>query len=113
MKTITVPKDSIAQNRLNYDSCDSTELIELNLETNILSKLFAIGFFNSINQLTNSMIDDFEDQEIVQEELLNKVINSDLFDRDKYDTELNEIACRIKELFTEAYNRKTGIYFFF
>lgn len=113
MKTITVPKDILAQNRLNYDLSAPTELIELHLDVDTLSKLFAIGFFNSINQISNSIIDDFEDERIVENELLAKIINSNLFDKDKYDAILYNIVSQIKELFIEAHNRKTGIYFFF
>jgi hypothetical protein len=64
MKFISVPRDSIAEERLDYDMAEREELIELNLDGESFYKLLKADFFNSINKMIGKLIDDFEDEHI-------------------------------------------------
>ncbi|WP_158989503.1 hypothetical protein [Mucilaginibacter sp. L196] len=113
MKIICVPKDSIAEKRLEYDLAESDELIELNFEDESFYKLWNTGFFNSINKMIGIIIDDFEDEHISNITEIKKVIDSDIFSNYSLDKKLDIITEKIKSLFEEAYKRKTSIRFFF
>lgn len=113
MKTICVPINLLSQSRLDFDECKPGDLIELNLSNDMYNKLLDLGFFNRINLLTDSNIDDFEDEHISDIAKIKNVLESSLFDRDQYETELYRIVCQIEQLFVEALNRGTGVFFFF
>jgi hypothetical protein len=113
MKTICVPKDSEAQAHLNLDESQPGELIELIIDDDTISKLWEVGFFDSINRLAHSNIDKFEDESIIEKEQLMKVINSNLFDQDLYDVHLYSFIGNIGDLFKKAIRYNTGVYFYF
>ncbi|MBS1521839.1 MAG: hypothetical protein JST50_12630 [Bacteroidetes bacterium] len=113
MKHICVPKDQDALVRLDADRNIPGDLIEITLNDEDFNKLWEKGFFHSINIQTNSIIDDFEDEHILDECQLNKVVNSELFESENYEGEIFEVVREIKGLFEEALHRKTGIHFYF
>ena len=113
MKNICVPKDQEALHRLDHNQNISGDLLEVNLDDQDFEKLWQSDFFTSINVLTNSIIDIFEDEHIVEAEKLKNVINSHLFENGKYDEDIFKIVGEIKKLFKEALQRKTGIHFYF
>jgi len=113
MKTICVPKDSLAQTHLDFDESQPGELIELNISDTTFNSLWEAGFFKSINKLTHSIIDNFEDERITEKDQLMKVLNSNLFNRKLYDKELHEVVEKIRDLFNKALTYNTGIYFYF
>ncbi|HWW43096.1 hypothetical protein [Pedobacter sp.] len=113
MKTICVPKDSIAQTHLDFDESQPGELIELSMEDETVNQLLMLGFFDSINKLTHSNIDNFEDESITAKHQLMKVLDSNLFDKKSYDQELHQVIDDIKDLFNMAIASSTGVYFYF
>ncbi|HTD40296.1 MAG TPA: hypothetical protein VK671_06720 [Mucilaginibacter sp.] len=113
MKSICVPVDEAALSRLDYDQNIPGDLIEISLNNEDFKKLWEKGFFHNINIQTNSTIDDFEDEHILDVGQLNKVTNSGLFESKGYDEEIFKVVCEIKGLFDEALKRKTGIHFYF
>jgi len=113
MKTICVPKDSLAQTHLDFDESQPGELIELNIDDATFDSLWKVGFFKSINKLTNSIIDVFEDESISEKAQLMKVLNSNLFDKKLYDKALHQVIDNISDLFNKAITYDTGVYFYF
>lgn len=113
MKVICVPKDKSALRRLDYDLSESDDLIEIYLDSNTLAKLFELKFFQKINDVANSNIDDFEDESILGANELRKVIDSGVFELNGYDDKLKEVILNIENLFRQALNLETGIFFFF
>ncbi len=113
MKTICVPKTQLAQTRLNFDECEQEDLMELHLNKNTFDLIWHIGFFKTINKLTNSLIDDFEDESITNKTELLKVLNSNLFNKNLYDSSLYPAIDGIKDLFNKAVDFGTGVYFYF
>lgn len=112
MKTICVTKDLAALNRLDDDANHPEDLIEVNLTNHVFGQLWTLGFFDAINKLTGSIIDDFENESITDAATIKKVVESDAFDNFS-DKNLEKTAQAIKLLFAEALNRKTGIHFYF
>ena len=112
MKAICVPKDFAALNRLDCDVNNPKDLMEVILNNHVFELLWKTGFFDAINKLTGSIIDDFEDERITDSGMLKKVLESDIFN-DFTDNNLRETAQAIRQLFVEALNRKTGIHFYF
>ncbi|WP_316837041.1 hypothetical protein [Pedobacter nutrimenti] len=113
MKTICVPKDSIAQTHLDFGESQPGELIELSIEDKTINNLLRFGFFDSINKLANSNIDNFEDESITEKHQLMKVLNSSLFNKKLYDEELHQVVDVIRDLFNKAIVYGTGVYFYF
>ncbi len=111
MKTrlIEVPKDKEAEHLLDYNEAADDQLIRISLTNPEFSELWKIGFFNELNEMTDAMIDDFEDAKIVEKEELENVLSSDVFNMPVS----NDILDRLKVLFQEALERGTGVYFFF
>lgn len=108
-KTITVPKDKQAEIDLDYDKASSEQIFEVKLTDEEFNELSAAGVFNMMNDLTNAMIDEFESAEITAKEDLQKVLVSDIFEKQIKNEKLNQI----KILFEEAIKRDTGVYFYF
>lgn len=113
MKTICVPKNKEGESALNFDEATPQQLIELNLPDTQFYSLWGQGFFDEINNLSGSAIDDFEDEKIYEKHKLERVFNSKIFDGKTPDKELNDIINKIKNLFYEAISRDTSIHFYF
>jgi hypothetical protein len=113
MKLICVPKSVLAKHHLDFNESRLGELIELEIDNEVINKLFEIGFFHSLNKLTNANVDNFEDDNITGEERLLKVLNSNLFDKKLYDDDIYSVINKIKMMFNEALISKTGVYFYF
>lgn len=108
-KTITVPKDKQAEVDLDYDKASPEQIFEVKLTDEEFNELNAAGVFDLMNDLTSALIDEFESAEITIKEDLQKVLASDIFERQIKNERLNQI----KVLFEEAIKRDTGVYFFF
>jgi len=112
-KTICVPKSKDALDRLDYNKTEEGDLFEISLDADVFLELFKIGFFQAINRLAHSNIDDFEDDAIIEESYLKNILNSDIFNEQKYNVDVFKIVKKIEELFLQALKYKTGIFFYF
>ncbi len=81
---ITVPKDHAAAVALDYNEATKDQLIELYLEEAEFKPIWDSGFFKSIDLMTGSMIEPTEDDQVVGKEMLDKVLNSDIFNENNY-----------------------------
>lgn len=108
-RLMTVPKDKDAEHALDYNEATPEQLIEIELNPTEYRELYRAGVFDAMNEMTNAMIDDYEDAEIVKKEELERVLNSDVFAKNVTTDKL----AQIKVLFQEALERGTGVYFFF
>lgn len=99
-----------AQHRLDYDECLNGDLIEYNLTENEFSELLDMDFFQDINNSLGVIIGDYESEEIVGDKL--QVLESfmEIYIKNNKDIlVINDIY----KLFKVAYEKKTGVYFFF
>ncbi|MDM1045977.1 hypothetical protein HX004_08580 [Myroides sp. 1354] len=104
-KVITVPKDQAAQDALNYDYAASEQLIELELTKEEFEELWNDDVFTAINRITGSNIDDFEDEHIMDLQVIEHVWN---------ELKTNQIApTNILQMFELALIHKTSIHFYF
>jgi len=113
MKTIVVPKDKIAEEALDYDNADQEQLFEVFLDEAEFKDLWENDFFIAINVIAGSNIDDYEDEKIVELEVLRRVIKSELFLGENYQANIRSKITDIRILFEEAEKRGTGVYFYF
>jgi hypothetical protein len=110
---ITAPKDSEAEKDLDLDEAKSEQLIEVILDDIDFKTLWENGFFESINTMVNSNIDDYESESICGSEKLKEIISSSIFDSELFNEHLSKKVSEIRNIFLEAINRGTGVYFFF
>ena len=108
-RLITVPKDKAAEHALDYNEAERDQLIEIEINPTEFEELDDAGVFDAMNEITDAMIDDYEDAEIVKKEELERVLNSDIFSKSVTTDKL----AQIKLLFQEALERGTGVYLFF
>ena len=115
MKTrvITVPQNKKAMIALDFDEAKDEDLIQFSLNEVEFKKLWDYNFFMTINNLVDVNIDDYEDENILDNKKLKKIIESNVFDNPIYDDEILPTIINIKNLFFEALNRQTGVFFFF
>ena len=109
LRTIVVPKDMDAEHALNYDEAKPDQLIEVVLNEIEFKDLWEDAFFERINNMADTNIDNYEDESIVDREKLRKVLSNDIFNRSTNTSKINQI----RGLFEEAIKRETGIYFYF
>jgi hypothetical protein len=110
---ITVPKDHEAEIALDLDEAKSEQLIEVVLDDIEFKTLWENDFFESINAIANSNIDDYESESIIESEKLKEIANSSIFTNKLFDENLSKKVNEIRNVFFEAINRGTGVYFFF
>lgn len=107
-RIIIVPKDKNAAEDLNYNNAAPDQLLKVTLNEDEFNELWRSGFFERINSITGANIDNYEDECIIVNEELQKVIASGIFTENGIDK-----MEQIKLLFEEAVKRGTGIYFYF
>ncbi|HBN6703794.1 TPA: hypothetical protein L3261_002027 [Elizabethkingia anophelis] len=104
-KTIVVPKNKEAEIALDYDTATPDQVIELILSNDEFNKLWSKGVFSLINSISQSNIDDFEDEHIID---LNLIYNSSR----ELKKNFNDISEIIK-MFELALMYRTSIHFYF
>ncbi len=105
MKQIIVPKDKKAINDLDYDIANNDQLIIWELEEEEYVKLTSLRIFDIINQSCNSLIDDYEDENISFEKL--EILRDELAKKE------NNLIDKLVSLIEEAIKRETSIHFYF
>ena len=110
-RVITVPKDKIAEKALDFEEATKEQLIELSITEEEFLFLYQNGIIELINQEGETNIDDFEDDSVTGKENLSKVIKALNLrvDLNVYD----ELIQNVSNLFNEAIDRDTGVYFYF
>lgn len=110
---ITVPIDKNAEFALDYDEATNDQLLELVLCEDEYIYLNNINFFKVINEIGGANIDDYESESITEKEIIIKIIDNLKSNEFKIDFRFKKKVEEIINLFEEALNRETGIYFYF
>lgn len=108
MKLISVPLTREAMNRLNYNQCIPGDLEELELDDDVYREIWSTNFFNVVNRELDKNIDDYEDENICDNNRLNRLLN--IISR------YIHIHIFFRELYLLvklALNSNTGIFFLF
>ncbi len=110
MKTIVVPVDQNAMQRLDIDQSRAGDLIEFLFEKEAFDEAFRNGYFTTINKAADIIIDDYEDEQILNAQALEKVIEiSQQYHQQTGQSEYQKVS----SLAREAIERRTGLFFFF
>ncbi|OQP57955.1 hypothetical protein A3860_39565 [Niastella vici] len=112
-KIITVPKNQLALKALDYDSATADQLYEISLSESQFKDLWDTGIFDRINEMANVNIDYFEDEQITNKAILEKIISNGVFEVNFSDISINETVKEVKGLFMKAIQCETGVFFFF
>ncbi len=104
-KKIIVPKNKEAEIALDYDVAGPDQIVELSIANGEFKKLWDRDIFILINKISNSNIDDFEDEHITN---LDSIYNS-LNELKKNSNSSNEI----NRMFELALSYGTSIHFYF
>ena len=114
MKQIIVPLSAEAMKKLDYDQADDDELYIVKLSEQEVNLLFEKNFFNRINEIIDTHIDDYEDEEIID---LRKLVILKNFLQDTSNQEWVDIPPKIYQnilfLTKLAIAKQTGLFFFF
>jgi len=113
MKQIIVPLSAEAMKKLDYDQTDD-ELYIVKLSDQEVNLLFEKNFFNRINEIIDTYIDDYEYEEIID---LRKLVILKNFLQDTSNQEWADIPPKIYQnilfLIKLAIAKQTGLFFFF
>ena len=114
MKQIIVPLSAEAMKKLDYDQADDDELYIVKLSDQEVNLLFEKNFFNKINEIIDTYIDDYEYEEIID---LRKLVILKNFLQDTSNQEWADIPPKIYQnilfLIKLAIAKQTGLFFFF
>ena len=114
MKQIIVPLSAEAMKKLDYDQANDNELYVFKLSEQEVNLLFEKNFFDEINEIIDTYIDDYEDEKIID---LRKLIFLKNFLQDNSHQALADIPLRIYQnilfLTQLAISKQTGLFFFF
>ena len=114
MKQIIVPLSAEAMKKLDYDQADDDELYIVKLSDQEVNLLFEKNFFNKINEIIDTYIDDYEYEEIID---LRKLVILKNFLQDTSNQEWADIPPKIYQnilfLTKLAIAKQTGLFFFF
>jgi hypothetical protein len=108
MRTISVPFDAEARQRLDYDESLPGDLEEIHLTDKLLDSLVGSGVLDSLNATLGVMIDvyEYESVEGRPQLLLTLDILSEAYSRTKLD-----VILKVMHLCRHAIERNTGIFF--
>ena len=112
-RVITVPKDKIAEKALDFDEATTEQLIELSIKEEDFLFMYQSGIIELINQEGGANIDDFEDDAVTGKENISKVIKALELKSNLRDHARHQLIQNVSSLFNEAFNRDTGVYFYF
>lgn len=75
IRKISIPVSMDALNRLNYDVCESGDLLEMIIEESEFDSLLKTGVFAEINKQLDVLVGDYEDELIFKDfEALGKIL---------------------------------------
>lgn len=112
-KIIIIPKDKESEKLLDFDNAKPEQLLELRLNKGDFEKLYEEGVFDLINEISNSNIDDYENEEIKDIAIIKKIIDQLIIKENSVNNELKNKVSEIRKLFEEALRREVGVYFYF
>lgn len=111
MKVICAPVSVQAMDRLNFNRNIEGDLIEMYLNDSEYIRLNELGYFSLINKCLNKMIDDFEDEQIYHEDLIEFLkLTFKFLEANKG---ISHILKKIIDLANLALEKNTAVFFFF
>lgn len=108
---IIVPLDNNNAEKLFRCEFDNLECEYFSLTRKTLYEIFATGFFDHLNSKYNLMISDYEQEDIMDKEMLNNILNDDI----KMFKGIKNLSFwnNLEKCIINAIKKQTGIFFFF
>jgi len=110
LKTISVPLNALAMQRLDMDEAQPGDLAELILTNDQYADLSNSGVIEKINQTLGTLIDEYEDESIKGRKNLATTL---AFFSDAFNSSHLEVFNDIVKLNKIAIEKETGIFFYF
>lgn len=110
MKTISVPLNALAMQRLDMDEAQPGDLAELILTNDQYADLSKSGVIEKINQTLGTLIDEYEDESIQGQKNLETSLE---FFTDAFNSSHLEVFNDIVKLNKIAIEKETGLFFYF
>ncbi|VEG13944.1 hypothetical protein [Moraxella cuniculi] len=106
IRKISIPISMDALNRLNYDICESGDLLEIIIEESEFDSLLKTGLFVEINKKLDVLVGDYEDELIFSKdfEVLGKILYDFIFINPN-----NKVLYKLYLIYEIACVLKTGI----
>lgn len=112
-RIIIVPKDKVAQEALDFDKATNEQLIELPIEEEEFLCMYKTGIIELINIEGSANVDDFEDDSVTGKVNLSRVIKTLSLKESLGNHVQIRLIQKLANLFREALDRDTGVYFYF
>jgi|SRR6056297_2155843 len=109
MKSVVVPINSEAAERLDLGQEREGDLIEVKLDEPTFDALFSVGWVKHVNNAAGCNIDEHEDEHIENMGALEKVIEVSA----RFSDQPEDIFGIISSLAKQAMARGTGLHFYF
>lgn len=109
-RRIVVPVSKEAESRLDYDMCKINDLVDYPLSEEKFYILFDMGFFHQLNAELDVLIGDYEQEEILEDKLDSlRIFMANFMQQHPGNATLSDL----NDLFKVAYDKRTGVFFFF
>lgn len=110
MKYISVPVNTSAMERLDFDKCIDGDLIELTLDKDNYANLLKSNVIQQLNNELGLNIDDYEDEKITD---IDKLIIARNIIENTIMSNNSEVLIKLLTQVENAIKYKTGLFFYF
>lgn len=110
MKYLTVPVNTSAMERLDFDDCIDGDLIELTLDEEHYANLLKSNIINQLNSALKVNIDDYEDEKIVN---IDNLVTAKTIIQNSINSNNSEVLVQLLNQVDNAIKYKTGLFFYF
>ena len=111
IRNIVSPISKAADLAYDFDLASMEDLKVLELPDETFQYLWSCGFFSRIDERCGTLIDDFEDERLESEQLLEAVNVIDEYLKDgNLNREVLNFLSRLREMFAGAQSRGTTVY---
>ncbi|OCG49560.1 hypothetical protein A9G35_10870 [Gilliamella sp. Choc5-1] len=110
MKYITVPINTRAMSRLDFNDCMDGDLIELTIDEDNYANLLKSNVINQLNNALGINIDDYEDEKIIN---IDKLIIAKHIIESSIISNNSKVLIQLLTQVDNAIKYKTGVFFYF
>ncbi|OCG38121.1 hypothetical protein A9G29_11110 [Gilliamella sp. Fer2-1] len=110
MKYITVPINTRAMKRLDFNDCVDGDLIELTIDEDNYANLLKSNVINQLNNALGINIDDYEDEKVID---IDKLIIAKHIIENSIISNNSKVLIQLLTQVDNAIKYKTGIFFYF
>ena len=110
--SVLVPLDMEADKCVDYDNYSQDQVIEIKIDDSVLNSLFENKILETINDISGSMIDEFEHDKICDQDSKINIVEYLSSIQCYHNDDLEEFIGSMIGLFGESLRRGTPVHFF-